>query len=223
VCAHQYLPDETFWDYYEDNRVQNEVFNQAMAGTLHATLVQTIRASHTLPPPHSLETNALRGAAVIEDYDFRQFEVRIVIVSLHSLRSVMIAQHHLACGAQHVVDVGGGRGKFVNMLLRRYVNMTATIYDQQHVIDEAIIEWQERYGKNVINYQGMTTIMAHRTIHHRCISRVALCGALKRAQIVCLWRPAISSRACRRAVTATCSRASSASWTMPRPSLFSRM
>jgi hypothetical protein len=78
VCAHQYLPDETFWDYYEDNRVQNEVFNQAMAGTLHATLVQTIRASHTLPPPHSLETNALRGAAVIEDYDFRQFEVVIV-------------------------------------------------------------------------------------------------------------------------------------------------
>lgn len=79
--------------------MQNEVFNQAMAGTLHATLFQTIRASHTLPPPHSLETNALRGAAVIEDYDFRQFEVRIVTASLHSLRSVMIAQHHLACVA----------------------------------------------------------------------------------------------------------------------------
>ncbi len=73
------------------------------------------------------------------------------------------------CGAQHVVDVGGGRGKFVSMLLRRYVNMTATIYDQQHVIDEAIIEWQERYGKNVINYQGTTTIMApSRARHHRC-------------------------------------------------------
>jgi len=44
---YQYLPDETFWDYYEDNRVQNEVFNQAMAGTLRATLLKTIlRLAH---------------------------------------------------------------------------------------------------------------------------------------------------------------------------------
>ncbi len=42
LAAIQYLPDETFWDYYEDNRVQNEVFNQAMAGTLRATSLQKI-------------------------------------------------------------------------------------------------------------------------------------------------------------------------------------
>ena len=73
----QYLPDETFWDYYEDNRVQNEVFNQAIAGTLRTTLQQTILR----PDNSTLETNALRGAAVIEDFDFRQFEVEIVIVT----------------------------------------------------------------------------------------------------------------------------------------------
>ncbi len=77
LAAIQYLPDETFWDYYEDNRVQNEVFNQAMAGTLRTTLQQTILR----PDNSTLETNALRGAAVIEDFDFRQFEVEIVIVT----------------------------------------------------------------------------------------------------------------------------------------------
>jgi hypothetical protein len=61
--------------------VQNEVYNQAMAGTLLP--VQTTGAlrrnelTHIACVPQFVsETNALRGAAIIEDYDFRKFEVR---------------------------------------------------------------------------------------------------------------------------------------------------
>lgn len=50
---------------------------------------------------------------------------------------------------RHVVDVGGGRGKLLSMILSQFANVRGTLFDQPHVADGAAASLQAQFGGRV--------------------------------------------------------------------------
>lgn len=69
------------------------------------------------------------------------------MASLSRPEDFAICEAYDFSGSRSVVDVGGGRGDLLQLILRRYHQLTGTLFDQQSAVDHHVLDMPELSGR----------------------------------------------------------------------------
>ena len=97
--------------------------------------------------PHAVRTgeNAFRSVHGTDVWDYRASHPEEGAIFDAAMTAIMLrANRHLLAAYDFgrfatVVDVGGGRGAFLNAILDAYPGMRGVLFDQPHVVDGAVV------------------------------------------------------------------------------------